>query len=450
MAERGCPRIVAHLLPSLDGLDQLHYLINKLMDSILKMMPSLAEYKPTMSSMLLTASLGLVTAMGISKVIHDRANYKRFTLPDLVLEIAHAKQPIEKISRTILITGGNGFLGRYIVQRLQREAGVNIIVLDVVIPAAADRHPNVSYARANLLKVDQLESVFAAFKIDSVLHVASIIPFLGVPDRALWMVNVQGTRNIVDVASRNSVKSFLYTSSATVVLPKDDPNSRQLREETSPYPAKHMDKYTTYKEEAERIVKMKSDINGMVCCSLRPSAIFGRGDKLVADACLTGVNAVIIGYRHMQMDWVAVESVAEGHALAEIALQDPAKRKIMHGQEYFIGSNEEITYGDFFGLGAKDETSHWLQPCAQQMPIWLVDTLAQFNGWCTWLLGFPLLPPGLSSFAIAYTRRHYTFSSDKARQHFQYKPLSTTREAIRRLAEEHQAAEKIQSMSKQG
>lgn len=420
-----------------------HYHNDNSMINGAEMMQWLIELYPrsmSLSSIGLTSCVGLVALVFASKNFHDRTNFKRFTLPDLDFELVIAEQAIDKPTRTILVTGGNGFLGRYLVSRLLRQGDIAVIVLDVVIPRATERHPKIHYARANLLKLDQLERVFQAFKIDSVFHCASIIPFLGVPDRALWLVNVQGTQNIADTASRHGVKSFIYTSSATVVLSKEDTNSRNLREDSSPYPARHMDKYTEYKEEAEKIVKASSDLKGMVCCSLRPAAIFGRGDKHAADTCLTGINNVLIGYLDMKMDWVSVESVAEGHVLAEVALQDPIKRQLMHGQEYFIGSNEEIAYGEFFGHGDKDKLSHWNQPCAQRIPIWLVDSLAHFNVCCCWLLGFPMLANALSVFAIAYTRRHYTYSSEKAWKHFGYKPLTTTREAIRLLVESYQAS----------
>jgi len=75
------------------------------------------------------------------------------------------------------------------------------------------------------------------------------------------------------------VRRLLYTSSATVLL---DPEKKiQLdMDETTPYPTKHPDVYTTTKEAAERIV-LAANSNQLATCVVRPSIVFGVGDKVI-------------------------------------------------------------------------------------------------------------------------------------------------------------------------
>jgi thioester reductase-like protein len=117
-------------------------------------------------------------------------------------------------------------------------------------------------------------------RADSVLHVASLIPFLGVPDAAVFRINVDGTANVVRACEQAGVPALMYTSSATVALDRDVVHARKLTEE-SPPPRTHLDTYTTTKAAAEKIV-VDANGSGVTTCVLRPAAIFGRGDKCVS------------------------------------------------------------------------------------------------------------------------------------------------------------------------
>jgi nucleoside-diphosphate-sugar epimerase len=52
----------------------------------------------------------------------------------------------------VLVTGGCGFLGRYIVNRLV-AARMNVTVMDVIVPPPAARVNGVTYVRGNLLNL---------------------------------------------------------------------------------------------------------------------------------------------------------------------------------------------------------------------------------------------------------------------------------------------------------
>jgi len=377
------------------------------------------------------------------KLYMYQSNYRKYTKPFGSSYSVHQAVPnIDKInnksSRTILITGGCGFLGRNIVSLIFKDGSnvhINIIVLDLIIPTDSLKMPSVTYIQGNLLDKEILTKIFSSFSIDSVLHCAGLIPFLGVPDKAIWEVNVSGTRNILDISQKFGVKNFVYTSSATVVLSKSDRNPHQLTEDV-PYPKDNLDTYTQTKKAAELLVIEASKAGKMTCCILRPAAVFGKGDKLVSDNAVRGVDAFIIGHPECRIDWVPVECVAWAHILVEKALQDPSKRSVINGNAYFIGNNEENEYGWFFGFGPAT-ISHWEQPAAQRLPIWLVDILATVNEASYMFTGLPVLAPTLCHSLTDYTRRSYTFSSNKAFQHFGYKPLMSVSTAIRKLVDDY-------------
>jgi nucleoside-diphosphate-sugar epimerase len=118
------------------------------------------------------------------------------------------------------------------------------------------------------------------------------------------------------------------------------------------YPKQHLDTYTTTKEAAEHLVLSANDPSGqgLATCVLRPAGVFGKGDKLGSDKLvLGGSDSIILGDGTAIIDWVPVECVASAHQLAEAALSTEQGRKKVNGQVYFIGNNENKSYGWFNG-----------------------------------------------------------------------------------------------------
>ena len=342
-------------------------------------------------------------------------------------------------ARTVLVTGGNGFLGKYIANFLA-DKRINVIVFDLAIPEENDRRKDITYIRGNILDAEHLRKALTVVEsVESVIHTASLIPYLGVPDEAIWTVNVGGTKNLLSACSQNGVKYFIYTSSATAAI---DRSSRvvQTMDETAPAPSKFVDTYAATKSAAESIVLEANNCSGLVTCCLRPGGIFGKGDKLIADKLLKGLDLVYIGDGSARIDFVPVESVALAHVLAEETLfSDPHRRAKMQGCFYFIGNNEQRKYGWFMGAPMDDDSdggrfSHWGQPRPKQLPLWLVMMLGYANVAIYNLVGITVFPPSLAPSLVDWTQRTYTFSSDRANRDFGYVPKEKLADAIKRLA----------------
>ena len=351
-------------------------------------------------------------------------------------------------TRTVMVTGGNGFLGQYIVDLLVSK-GLNVIVFDVALPDPPARRGQVTYVRGNVLELTHVERAFAevGFRVDSVLHTASLIAFLGVPEKAIWRVNIEGTMNLVKASARNGVQSFVYTSSATVGIDPASPNAENLVEDpqSPPSSSAHVDLYALTKACAEKIVNDSSSLDGMVATALRPGAIFGRGDKVITDKTAHGIDRYFIGTGGAKMDWVPVENVATAHVLAEEALAtDGERRRRMHRAAYYIGNNEMHTYGWFMGdasvsSGCDPKLSHWEHPRPESIPLPVAYALAWVNLALYHLFGRPLLSPFLAPQLIGATQRTFTFRSDKAGRDFGYFPTLDVKEAIRRRVESARA-----------
>ena len=155
--------------------------------------------------------------------------------------------------KTILLTGGAGFIGSHLVERLLAEGAWRITVVDDfndfyspsikrenVSPHLAN--PNFSLIEADIRDVNALAKAFAETKFDCIVHLAAragVRPSLKEP-RLYVETNVNGTVNLLELAREHGVKQFVFGSSSSVygVNPKvpfseDDPIFNPI----SPYAA---------------------------------------------------------------------------------------------------------------------------------------------------------------------------------------------------------------------
>ena len=124
---------------------------------------------------------------------------------------------------TILITGGAGFIGCYLVHRLV-EAEQKVVVYDINIDAIKDKDDRAIYIQGDISDIDQLEKVMTEHKFDTVFHLASILPPKTEEDPyQAFKINIEGTMNILNIATKLGVKTVIYPSSATVFGPDRQP-----------------------------------------------------------------------------------------------------------------------------------------------------------------------------------------------------------------------------------
>lgn len=139
----------------------------------------------------------------------------------------------------ILVTGGAGYVGSQAVRRLHR-AGVPLAVLDNLSAGHRSAVPKaVPFFEGDLLDEERLKEVFAQVKPRSILHFAARC-YVGesVRDPAGYhLVNVEGTRRLLDAAQAVGVKEFVFSSTcATYGVPQALPiDENHPQNPISPY-----------------------------------------------------------------------------------------------------------------------------------------------------------------------------------------------------------------------
>jgi UDP-glucose 4-epimerase len=151
----------------------------------------------------------------------------------------------------ILVTGGAGFIGSHLVNRLMAE-GYDVVVLDSFCTGRIEnvkRH--LESNRFHLVRGDvRDERVVKAVMdgVDAVVHLAALISVensVGKPTET-HDVNVRGTLNLLEESVRKGVKRFVYSSSAAVY---GDENPLPLKED---HPLRPLSPYGVSKASAER------------------------------------------------------------------------------------------------------------------------------------------------------------------------------------------------------
>ncbi|KAG0204494.1 erg26, C-3 sterol dehydrogenase [Mortierella sp. GBA30] len=228
-----------------------------------------------------------------------------------------------------LVTGGNGFLGRWIVAELIKRTDYAITILDIFIPANASQTDRIRYIAGDITDADAVRAALKGHHI--CMHVAS--PPHHFPAEKFKKINIDGTQNVIDACLSEKVGRLIYTSSASVL---QDGSPLENADETFPIPKTFIETYSETKAIAEAMV-LKANCDQLLTCSLRPSGIFGPGDTQgtpgFMDVVKKGQHVLQIGDNSGLFDWTYVENVAYSHVLAAEKLIPGSG---VAGQAFFI------------------------------------------------------------------------------------------------------------------
>jgi 2-alkyl-3-oxoalkanoate reductase len=231
---------------------------------------------------------------------------------------------------TTLVTGGTGFLGRRLVERLIGE-GRSVAVL-ARRPAPDLEALGVRVIRAALEDPQAVSAACAG--ASTVFHVAAKVGVWGAPGD-YHRANVLGTRAVIDGCRRHGVSRLVYTSTPSVVYTGGDISGGS---ESLPLTASCPSPYPLTKAQAEREV-LAANSPSLSTIALRPHLIWGVGDPHLIPRVLTRARAGrlrIVGHGRNRVDMVHVDNAVDAHLLAEFAL--PAKG----GRAYFVTNGEPV------------------------------------------------------------------------------------------------------------
>lgn len=237
-----------------------------------------------------------------------------------------------------LVTGGNGFLGRYIVLGLLQRGWKVYSFARSSQQSLADI--GVSVIRGDLSDPTDVRSAIA--DKDAVFHVAARAGIWGSWED-YYQPNVMGTRNVISACRVHQVKQLIYTSTPSVVF-----NGQPFRgeDEGIPYGTNWLCHYARSKRIAEQEVLEANQDGGLKTIALRPHLIWGIGDPHIVPRIIAKARSGrlrIVGDGKNKVDITHVENAADAHLHALDALLSGHPG----GQAYFISQGEPVVLWDW-------------------------------------------------------------------------------------------------------
>ena len=187
--------------------------------------------------------------------------------------------------KTILLTGGRGFLGRYFMeifnqlnQKILKEK-TKVIVLDNLITSGKEGaeipiYENISFQNHDVIKKFNFDN-----KIDFIIHAAGIASpyyYRAFPLETLE-VAIDGTKNMLELAERNSARLTFFSSSEIYgdPDPKNIPTKESYRGNVSCTGPRAC--YDESKRVGETLCNIFHKIKGVHTNTIRPFNVFGPG-----------------------------------------------------------------------------------------------------------------------------------------------------------------------------
>ncbi len=227
--------------------------------------------------------------------------------------------------KKILVTGGSGFIGSFVVSELLKENISGVVIFDNFSRGNKEyvetqlKDPRCSLVQGDLREIDVLNRVIS--ECDYVIHLAAMW-LLHCKDfpRTAFDVNIQGTFNVLEACVNNNVERLVYSSSASVY---GDAVDVPMAED---HPFNNRNFYGASKIACEAICRAFYDRYGLNYVGLRYMNVYGPHQDQTA--AYTGVIPIMLnkidaneapiinGDGTQAYDFIYVEDVARANVLA--------------------------------------------------------------------------------------------------------------------------------------
>jgi nucleoside-diphosphate-sugar epimerase len=331
------------------------------------------------------------------------------------------QRPSQHHPQRALVTGGGGFLGFAVCERLRKRG-------DAVVSFSRHRYPELEKIGVDQITGDIRDPAAVAEACrekDVVFHVAAR-PGVWGPSAEYAAVNVNGTKHVLAGCRRHRVSRLIYTSSPSVVF---DGTDMAGVDESVPYPTRYETAYPETKARAEKMVIAAGREKAPMTISLRPHLIWGpRDNHLVPRIIERAARLKRIGNGGNRVDTIYIDNAADAHILAADRL---AAAGMLSGNVYFISQDDPIPVWDMvdriLAAAGKPPVKRRVSFPAAWTAGLLLETVYRvfrLNG-----------EPPMTRFVAKELATTHWFDISAAKRDLGYAPKVSINEGLRRLAE---------------
>lgn len=307
----------------------------------------------------------------------------------------------------VFVTGGTGFLGNRLTERLVAENYDIVLLARDPGRTVCLKDSKVSVIKGDLFDKDVLKDGMTG--CDWVFHLAAFTKPWSEDPLLAYRTNVEGTINILNTALECRVKKVVLTSTGGTMGFSED--AKTVDESTNPDAVYHTI-YESTKAEAEKIA-VKYCEKGLNISIVNPTRIYGPGKLSVSNSLTKIIRWYIRGlWRFMPGDgksignYVYIEDVIEGHILAARAGRP--------GERYILGG-ENISYRELFRiLGETSGKSRYIF----YLPVSFMKKIISLNLFLSNITG---KSPAITNEWLEKYMKNWIMTSEKAEKELGYK-----------------------------
>lgn len=314
-----------------------------------------------------------------------------------------------------LVTGATGFIGRHLVKTLV-EQGRNVICL-------VRKTSNANYLKdlgaelfyGDVLDKDSLKGITRDVNI--IYHLAGEV--YSQRNKDYYLVNTNGTKNVLEMCRRNIIEKFIYLSSIAATGPirkKGD-----LLNETTPY--RPITPYGKSKCLGEKLLKEFSEKYGLPSLIIRTSTVYGPGVN-TASRVFMFLERIdkgtfrIIGDGTNEISLCYVDNLIHGILLAE-------GRQISGHSTYIIADCKSYTIKE---VSQKIAAELNTKISNISIPIWVVKVASFFYSF----LKLKKSEVTISRYMLKEITHSWALDISKAEKELGYNPIIDFNQGIRR------------------
>jgi len=198
-----------------------------------------------------------------------------------------------------LITGGAGYIGTHIADEFIR-AGKSVVLFDSLYQGLESRivylrtkHTiDIPFIKSDIRDYNEIESVIRTHKIVGIVHTAALKAVGESMEKSdeYFQVNLEATNELIEIAKRNGVKKFIFSSTAAVY---GSPDSMDPCTEDGPMAP--ISPYGDSKYQAESKVTAFINTPGNHGTSLRFFNVVGAAAKELLDNSVENLVPIVLG-----------------------------------------------------------------------------------------------------------------------------------------------------------